>query len=352
MVLPEDEINLLELWQVLVRQWQWIAGLTVLAVAAAVAYLLVTPPLYKAEAVLLPPEARHVQAINIPGVNDISLDEGRSAIYRDFISNLRSKSLRRRFFAENNLFPILGGEKPGSEESVFRARFDDAWQVREGTKTESAFLFVTFQGEDPALIAGWVNDFIRLAGNTAISENIEGIRTKIINQKKTLQEQVRIDREFAKQLRLDRIAVLDEQIAIARKLNIIGRDDAPLRALEGNTLGVAVSTAGEPLYMRGVKDLSAEKEALEKRKDDDPFIAGLREKMVTIDRLDSGLRMLATAVPDISAARLDQMAMPPKGPVKPKKKLVLALSLVLGGMLGVFAAFFREFLAKARRPEH
>jgi chain length determinant protein (polysaccharide antigen chain regulator) len=350
----DDEINLVDLWLVLVRRWQWVAAVMVVVVGVAVAYLLLATPVYEAEAVLLPPEDRHIQALNIPGINEITPETAKTVtekIYQEFIGNLRSGGLRRQFFAEHNLLAALGGNNPVSEEEIFRRKFQQAMRVTEGTREQAGFVFVVLQGEKPELIAAWLNDFIQLAVSSTVAKHLEGIQARIVNEKETLQEQIRIDREFAKQRRMDRIAVLAEEIAIARELNIISRDDAPLRTLQGSNFGVAVSTSEEPLYLRGVKDLTAEQEALMSREADDPFIPGLRDKQTRLDRLDSGLRQLQSAGAEITPARLDQPALPPEHPVQPNKKLILALSLVLGGMLGIFSAFFAEFITRARRPQ-
>jgi len=43
---------------------------------------------------------------------------------------------------------------------------------------------------------------------------------------------------------------------------------------------------------------------------------------------------------------IDQRAVEPRQPIKPKKALIVALALMLGGMLGVFVALVRNL----RRP--
>jgi len=48
---PEDEIDLLDLFRVLTSRWKTIALVTVLATGLAVAYALLAPSIYKAEAI-------------------------------------------------------------------------------------------------------------------------------------------------------------------------------------------------------------------------------------------------------------------------------------------------------------
>lgn len=49
-----------------------------------------------------------------------------------------------------------------------------------------------------------------------------------------------------------------------------------------------------------------------------------------------------------SIYRLEQAAQLNPHPIKPKKPLILAIGLVLGGMLGVFIALIRSMLRKDR----
>jgi LPS O-antigen subunit length determinant protein (WzzB/FepE family) len=61
------------------------------------------------------------------------------------------------------------------------------------------------------------------------------------------------------------------------------------------------------------------------------------------------LRSLNVDVSTLKLATVDQLAMQPIKPIKPKKALILALGLVLGGMLGLFIALLRNMLQ--RKPE-
>lgn len=342
----DDEISLVDLWRVLVRRWQWIAGSLILVVAAAAVYLLNVIPIYEAEAVLLPPEERHVQLLNISGVSA----PGRKELYQELVANLKSSSLRRRFFDDNNLLTIMADENAIAAGLVFQS-FNESLQVRDGGN-QGDLVYVSMQGSKPEQITAWINDFIDLAARYTIESILEGMAIKIQNEKNKINEDIRIDREFAQQRRLDYLAVLDESISIARALNIISRDNKSFRVLEGNSLGIAVTTSGEPIYARGVKDLTAEKEALKSRKELDPFIPGLRDKQARLEALDSQLRLLQTTPKsEVAPAQIDQPAVVPESPVQTRKKMVMALSLVLGAMLGIFAAFFAEFLHNARKEQ-
>src|SRR5690606_35050955 len=127
-------------------------------------------------------------------------------------------------------------------------------------------------------------------------------------------------------------------------------------------------------YFMGTKALMAERDALLARKTDDfvePRIAQLGKELelwkvnrrveALKDRKDAGLFIedIAKMRGDIAhleslrsgldlnqmrLVRVDQPAVDPLAPISPKRALIVALGLILGGMLGVFAALLRGVL--------
>ena len=329
-VCPEGEINLLDLWRVLVRQWKVICAIIGLSVLGAVAYVLLATPVYEAQAVVKPPESKYVEVLNIPGISQVSGAD----IFVKFTGNLKSSSLRQQFVDENPQFSSLRGNVPN---------------IKEGAKNEVGSVFVSFQGYDSKLVADWVNGFILLAERRTIGDFFDGIEIKIANQKKEIQNQLQIGRDFAGQRRLDRIVLLEDQIAIARASKVFERKLSTYSTVASQSVGVTLNTVQEPLYMRGVKELAAEKEELEKRKNDEPFIVGFRDKQESLALLDAGLKQLQAARVIAHAVTVDQLAIQSNSPVQPRRMRVLALSFVMGGMLGIFVAFVVNFIEQKKK---
>ncbi len=382
-----DDLSVAWVGRLLAQQWKVIVSVTILSVIAAAGYLLVATPMYEAEVVLFPPEAQHIEALSIPQINRATAQE----VYAIFVRNLKSNALRRHFFEERGLFSVLGGDPPGAEEAVFQLQFSNRLKVREGTREQKEVVFVTLEGEHPEHIAGWVNDLVRFTASRTINAILDGVHARVNNQRDSLREHIAIARELAKEHREDRITVLEEQlaiirdgrrredrivvldehIAIARELNIMDRNDARPFVLKEQSVGLNVTTAPEPLYLRGVNELVAERdtlknrededpflpglreiiaemEVLKKRTNDDPFIPGLRAKEEQLAQLEAGLARLQGSVADIAPARIDREAVVPDKAASPKRNRILALSLVAGVLLGVFAAFQVNALEQPR----
>ena len=102
-----------------------------------------------------------------------------------------------------------------------------------------------------------------------ISMAVENMRITITNQIRDIEYKIASKRHMAKQRREDQILILKEAIIIARSLGVKERVDAT-NVVQNNQLNISTSTI--PLYYRGFRALNAEKQKLEKRKTDDPFI--------------------------------------------------------------------------------
>ena len=88
-------------------------------------------------------------------------------------------------------------------------------------------------------------------------------------------------------------------------------------------------------------------EVLKLRENEDLFLtdlAKLREE-------EARLRNLKVDFDTLQLVTVDQRAVEPSKPIKPKKALILALGLVLGGMLGVFIALVRGMVRSARSAQ-
>lgn len=86
---------------------------------------------------------------------------------------------------------------------------------------------------------------------------------------------------------------------------------------------------------------------MRQRDTDDLFLADLanwRKEAARLKAIDVDIEALRLV-------RLDQPAMTPSDPLKPKRALVIALGAVLGLMLGVFVALVRAVLVNQRRVQ-
>ena len=259
-----------------------------------------------------------------------------------FTQNLRSESLRREFF-EQVYLPAETGSQGARAKDQLRESFNKKLSVTNPDVKNSPERFaVTVQSTDRQQTAQWVNLYVDLAAKKTQKDIADTVSTDVSMRAKSIQARIVILREGARKYREDRIARLSEELEIANKVGLQSSKVKASRISSDGELEQFVD--GNLMYMRGAKAIRAELDILQNRKNDDPFIAGLRE-------LENQLAFLAkvSASPDgVAVFTLDSAAQVPETPIKPKKTLTLALGLVLGGMLGIFIALIRSMLAKRR----
>lgn len=145
-----------------------------------------------------------------------------------------------------------------------------------------------------------------------------------------------------------RVAYLSEQAQIARLLNI---DDGTLSS-QNYTAGASVVTAvtaDKALYLRGYLAIEKEIQLLKSRASEEPFIPMIvtldsRKRLLQQDAVIEQMQQVLSNTPigtsEFAAATYDLASI--QYTSKTKSTLVLALSIVLGGMLGIFVLLIRN----------
>lgn len=325
----DDEIDLFELWDKLWSQRLFIVAVTAIVVLLAVGYLLLSKPVYQAEAYSLPPLKQDVQELNSLFYNDNDkAGYTPENVYREFQKNLQSRQVRREFFDKKELFSLYQNESETeltSVNKVFEEDFNADLNVTLPKKGKGDVVSISFELTEQALSAALLNDFILFSISKTVNELVSAVSTDVQNKKVMLEDRVSAMRKLALLRRQDRIAQLEETLSLATAAGII---EANIND-SANTLNMD--------YMRGTRVIESEIKILKSRKSDDAFIPELRN-------LEENLAYLTTINIDAEKVRptiIDQQAYIPEKPIKPKKIVVLAISVVLGGMLGIMLSFIR-----------
>lgn len=203
-------------------------------------------------------------------------------------------------------------------------------------------------------------------------------------QRANLQDELKALRAELRLRRLSRITQLDEAIRIAKELGIKkpttpSAMDQVKASGSGNTIRTEVFNQQFPLYFMGAEALEAERTVLRQRRSDDhtePRIAKIQKELQLLEHNreietlkarqdddlflkqlealrteEARLKGLSIDMKGVQLVVVDQPAITPQDPIKPKKVLVLVLGLVLGGMLGVFIALIRNLIGKRKAAQ-
>ncbi len=235
----------------------------------------------------------------------------------------------------------------------------------------------------------------RVRRKDQIKETEDSISSKLATAKKRREDEIRkieytigSKRAKAKKRREDKIKLFEEAAVIAAKLGVKDRVDSTNK-VQNNQLNI--STTEVPLYYRGFRALNAEIELLNNResddpyilglrelqqklvhlrsrKSDDPFIFGLRDLQVKVDLLRSiksdytffpGLRSLQEELSllrsikieeeGLHSVTIDQSAYPPKNRIKPDRRKIVSIGIVISLFSAIFIAFFVSFIQKQKK---
>jgi chain length determinant protein (polysaccharide antigen chain regulator) len=278
-------------------------------------------------------------------VQGVSVD----SVYALFKRNLGALSLQKEFFigsGERDRLRAKAGAKT-TDEQLFTS-FSSAFAIETDKKDKDALRFAV-RDSNPEKAAQLANDFSAFAERATVQALILDVQTAVKNRIAMIESDIASKRVIAKQRRLDRIAELKEALLIAQRLNLSEQIDAPAQITANTTAGggISVNTGSTPLFYRGTNALNAELLVLNARESDDPFISGLRDSQEELARL----RSVSLDPNVLKVAKTDQAAFAPTAREKPKRKLIVMLGFVLGGMLGVFAAFFVNFVQNQKELE-
>jgi len=311
----EDEIDLLELWAVI---WKWrrmIAWLTAGVVALTVVVSLLMTNMYKAEAVIAPvtqsskeggpSAAMAMLAQQFGGLPGIAAPAGTTAA--EIVNLLNSHIVREKVINRYNLLPVLFPDDWDAE----RKR----WKAEEG-----GFSFVYL---NPMYWVSRVTALLRppppgLAQKTpGVPDVWDGLREleDIIEVKNNMKENsITVSAQF------------DDPVMAARLVEYLL-----------TTLTDHMSAEARRVAQTNQKYLESQLATAS-----DPFI---KQKIYNLIAQQIETSMMAEVKENFAFKVLD----PPKAPdkkFKPKRALMVVIAFVTALFLGIFAAFFLEFLEK------
>lgn len=334
----DDEIDLVELFHGLWTQKWLIVLVTLVFAVGAASYAFFSKPVYEAHAAVLPPSLSNIAGFNLGRGRNGELKSLTVAdVYAVVTRNLQGDDARREFFRAVYLPSLSEGLRSGSQDALYSG-FAKTLSVKTPDKNQPDRYTVVVEHHDPAQAAEWAKGYIDLVTRLSLDEVLQNIRREVEVKGTQVQQEIKTLREFAKARRGDRIIRLQEALVVAEAL---GLENAPV--ISGQIAEqLSAFMDGDLMYMRGSKALRAEISVLKSRTSDDPFIPSLRnleEKYAFYEGMQLDPQKVAVARQDGDIEVPDQ-------PIKPKKPLILALGVVLGGIFGVFIALILLMLRK------
>ena len=291
----DDEIDLYELWLILKKRFKWIIGSLLAFVIGALIYLAIAPPIYRTEAVIYPTNID----IKIPAISQ-SLTEVLivSTNFPDPADVLKSSYIREQVIKKLKLMPLL---------------FPSEWDKEKNT------------WKDPDNAPTILDALKKLNELITISKPRRG-------------STITLSVEFPNK---PEVAYSIAQAMLEEARKFLKQQNAKLLQKYKTYLE------------RKIAEIKQKIKTLKEQQ-----VARTNSQSVEIDLLLSDLKQFKDLYQTIKLyeIKLDepfQIISPPyvpdkKEPYKPKKGLILAISALTGLMLGIFLAFFVEWLESVR----
>ena len=360
----DDEIDLFDLVDDIREKWYLVLGYFFVGVVLAVVYALNASPLYKTELVLRDAPASDLLTFNQPALrttlqlvssekkdesgdpvelsNEPVFELSSDAAFMGVRAVVRSATARKAFYqtilsSESSEIKALLYNDELTEEQNF-AKFLELFSFADSnSKTDQdIFLEVNFELKDAELARDLLNDYVDFALLRYENQIRQELGRKVQCQLQLNQSWASSFRDAYESEKARRIALLDEAAAVAVSIG----QTKPFY----NTNDVVVSSE-PPLYMMGELALKREAEQLKQRSNkasEDVFIEGMSAIRGSISTLED----MKVDWESVNFALIDQPALLPIKPIKPRKVLIVALGGVSGFMFGLLAALLAAASAR------
>ena len=337
----EDEISLVDIVRLFLRRKKIIFGITVLVVCIGLIYAFSSKRVYEVETILLPPSHEDIQPLSVLDENKVNSN----SVYESFISNANSRQLRKKFFDEYKLLesisnismPVLTSKDVND---IFES-FSKILIVKTDKKSENTR--ISLEGTDDKKLGDWLDSFIVMVNEETKKQLIRDIQANLDSKIKNINTSIASKRSNYKKRREDELGRLEEALQIALNLGI--RDYNNVNSLTSNNNNLSIYMQDKKIYMQGTRVLQAEIMALKNRKSDDIYIEGLRDLQEQLTRLET----IAIDKDKLQTVIVDKKAVVNVEPIRPKRLLIVILSLILGGILGIFTVFILEFISNLKK---
>ncbi|WP_165863678.1 GumC family protein [Phorcysia thermohydrogeniphila] len=359
----DDEIDLYELWLTLKRRKKTVIGITVLFTTIALVLCFVLPPTYRTEASLMPlggEQSSKLSSLLSSLPISIPLPGGQAGITVESVLN--SRILRERIVKDLNLLPVLFPDKWDETTESWKLaedetpptlidgakKLEDFMSVSTDKKTGVVTLTVDFP-KDPEMSYRIAITALKEARNilnekafTLAKKYRIYVEKQLALAKEKYQELERIYKDFMNGKIKDVPFIIGDHDLEDLKSNVPEKAEIEKLKKEIERLKAHLNTLRKSSYV-SVSDYQLNLQKLQTQ------MEIVKQLLVTL----AGEYEMAKAQEmkeQISFQVIDPPYIPPRDkPYKPKKGLIVTVGFVSGLFLGIFAAFFREWLENVKK---
>lgn len=316
----DDEIDLFELIATLWRHKWLIIAVTIVATIIAALFAFITiKPSYRSSATIAPPNVYQVAGLNL-GATPITLLPEQITFTEESLIPLSTQDIFE-FLSDVAQSPQVKNDFFAQLEQENRG---DALQGNLSIEADGKkpILTITTQGPNAKDSYTITNSYLDYLNDVAADLLLKDRQAELDALKANLSRQLQSLERVLEKERLYQIAALKNSYQTAEKLN--------LTLPTGN---------GEDPYLLGTEILAAKIAFLENQKGN--YIDNLSHNIL-VEHLETLQAFTLPKAEALQTYSVTQSASIPTAPVPTKKKLIIIIGFLLGGMLGVAIVLLRE----------
>ncbi|MBK3333368.1 hypothetical protein GWK41_09840 [Persephonella atlantica] len=364
----EDEIDLYELWLTLKKRWKVVLSTTALFVLASVVYILVAKPVYEIKT--------YIQTMYLGG--DIGVKPEKVKVELEIRYVLQSNEEENEFLSKYNAYldkvELVEGKREQTSDTI---KLTIISENNKNGISYSNHILKQINEEYAPFLKNFINSKEKEILDTKskiknLKSDIEQLKLRknfILKQEiPNLKEKIRFNRERVK--KIDEL-ILNYRKAVLNYQKTIKNLSFSLKnsnlSESSSLLLISQISQYENLISsleKRIKELEVEKDriiretipSIEKKLTElstlkiEEINKSITEKENQIQVLKKDIENLTTLISPPLTKNFEMLRVVTKdSPAKPKKSLILAVATVSGLFLGVFLAFFLEWIENARK---
>jgi len=362
----EEEIDLWDLFFVLLKRAKIIIGITLFGLLLGFLKAFLTPPIYRAEVTILPPQTPS-QKLPFVVPTEIAIQLGVPSLTPSnvFLGLPTTRVVLDNLIRSFNLLEVYGVKSFEDAREILKKRIKPTMDQKTGLLT------ISVEDRNPQRAAQMANKCVeemeKLLENVAVTEASQ--RRKFLEREleKAKVALIAAEEELRKFMKTTKILEVSKQSEatiglLAEFQGKIAAKEAELRALK------TVLGEGHPRVLQvknEIQALRAQYDTLEKKSSGGAlipvekaaekgveYIEKMREFKYREALYEMLLKLFEQAKLEESREILIQVidpAVPPEKKAKPKRFLIISISTFLGLFIGILCAFLLEAFEKARK---
>ena len=355
--LPEDEVSLLDLLEVLVKKKVLIFSATAIFTLISIFYAFSVTPLYRAVISFQPPENRLSSIFpefTFGILPDVFRNSANNYLLDKFLLKFQSYPVQEKVFNEGNFLQRFADESPDANmrkrivqqinRSIHISRGGEG-KKRVAKGSSSQTVTIVMEGAKPEVISDFLNALADRSKNEVVISVKESMQYGIeLLQDKYSIELERVNTKVTVE-KANKVRLFSENLEIAKNLGVLDNNFGGSAANPALANAALLFAEGPIWYLYGQRALEQELKMLERGGVSSQFV----EEIAELDYKLAYLAKIDLSKINFEPVIISQFSIPPVDPINLKNIEIITLGITLGLFIGIVMAFLSHLVEQLKK---